>query len=282
LKSADIIINVGTDLEAEKNFRGARMSIGTINGLGLAISQKKSAEAASSAPFENVLNKQTGKQSAIEMFSNLFPTYDVSCKMGNCDVSHADWERNDFPSWKFFEDNTKADELNNWKFSGNDVFSMDKDILNAWKRTGNRKMVIIIPDELMAKMQSDPIYAEQVLNKVYSWQSNHAALEKILSEGYGYDGELSTFQDSYLLKLDEDGNVTDYVVTGPGYDNSMKKDESDSSTKSFLLKVKKMIDIGKKFKSQEIFQDNITERISYDYTSSLGLLAAYSERKKRI
>ena len=259
------------------------MSISAINGLGLVMSQKTSAKVASSASFENVLNKQTGKQSAIEMFSNLFSTYNVSCKIGKCNVSHADWVRNDFPSWKFFENSTKADELNNWSASGNDVSFMDKNILNAWKRTDNRKMVIIIPDELAAKMQSDPIYAEQVLNKVYSWQSNHTALEKTLSEGYGYDGELSTFQDSYLLKLDEDGNVTDYVVTGPGYDNSMKKDEGNSSTKNSLLKVKKMIDIDQKFvKSQEIFQDNITERMSYDYTSSLGLLAADWGRKKRI
>lgn len=259
------------------------MSINAINGFDLVMSQTKSTKVTSSASFENILNEQTKKQSAKEMFSNLFPIYNVSCKIGKCDVSSADWERNDFPSWKFFEDSTKADELNNWSASGNDVSFMDKNILNSWKRTDDRKMVIITPDELAAKMESDPSYAKQVLNKVCSWQTNHAALEKALSEGYGYDGELSTFQDSYLLKLDEDGNVTDYVVTGPGYDNSLKKDESTSSTKSSLLKVKKMIDIDQNsVKSQEIFRDNITERMLYDYTSPSGLLAAVWERKKRI
>jgi hypothetical protein len=259
------------------------MSINAINSFDLVRSQTKSSKAASSVYFENILNEQTKKQSVKEMFSNFFPTYNALSKIGKCDVSSADWERNDFPSWKFFEDSTKADELNNWSASGNDVSFMDKNILNSWKRTDDRKMVILIPDELAAKMESDPNYAKQVLNKVYSWQTNHNALEKTLSEGYGYDGELSTFQDSYLLKLDKDGNVTDYVVTGPGYDSSLKKDESITSTKSSPLKVKKMIDIDQKFvEGQEILRVNVTEGMPYGYISSLGLLEADWGRKKRI
>lgn len=259
------------------------MSINAINGFDLVMPQTKSTKATSSAFFENILNEQTKKQSAIEMFSNLFSTYNVSCKIGNCNVSRTDWERNDFPSWKFFGDSTKADELNNWKSSGNDVSFMDNNILNSWKRTDDRKMVIIIPDELAAKMESDPNYAKQVLNKVYLWQTNHATLEKTLSEGYGFDGELSTFQDSYLLKLDQDGNVTDYVVTGPGYDNSLKKDESTSSTKSpyNLLKVKKMIDKDQEFiKGPKFSQNNATPKMLYDY-ASIGLLGT-AWRKKRM
>ncbi len=259
------------------------MSISAINSSDFIMSQTNSSKAASPVSFENILNEQTKKQSAKEMFSNLFSTYNVSCKIGNCDVSSADWERNDFPSWKFFGDNTKADELNNWRASGNDVSFMDKNILDSWKRTDDRKMVIIIPDELAAKMESDPSYAKLVLNKVYSWQTNHAALEKSLSEGYGYDGELSTFQDSYLLKLDKDGNVTDYVLTGPGYDSSSKTDESISYTKNSPLKVKKMIDTDQKFvNGQENIQDYVSEEVPYDYISSLGSLVADWVCKKRI
>lgn len=249
------------------------MSVSIIDSLGLVIPQIKNVKAVSSAAFENILNTQTEKPSAIEMFSDLFSTYNVSCKIGNCDVSRTDWERNDFPSWKFFDDSTKADELNNWKSSGDDVSFMDNNILSAWKRTDDRKMVIIIPDELAAKMESDPSYAKQVLNKVYLWQTNHAALEKTLSEGYGLDGELSTFQDSYLLKLDQDGNVTDYVITGPGYDYSIRKNESNFSAKNSynLLKVKKMMDKDQEFiKDPRFSQNNITSKMLYDY-ASIGL-----------
>lgn len=258
------------------------MSINAINSLDLVMSLAKSTKATSSASFENILNEQTKKQSAKEMFSNLFSTYNVSCKIGKCDVSSTDWKRNDFPSWRFFEDSTKADELNNWRASGNDVSFMDKNILNSWNRTDDRKMVIIIPEELAAKMEADPSYAKQVLNKVYSWQTNHSAIEKALSEGYGYDGELSTFQDSYLLKLDEDGDVTYYVVTGPGYDSSLKNDERSSFKKS-LLKANKIIDTDQKsVNKQEVFNENISERLLNDYTLSLGLLGATWERKKNI
>ena len=172
------------------------MSISAINSFDFVMSQAKSIKVTASASFENLLNEQMNKLSAEEMFSNLFSTYNVSCKIGNCDVSSLDWARNDFPSWKFFDDNTKADELNNYHASGSDVSFMNKDILNSWNSTDERKMVIIIPDELAAKMEADTSYAKQVLNKVYLWQSNHVSLEKALSGSYGYDGELSTFQDS--------------------------------------------------------------------------------------
>lgn len=259
------------------------MSISAINSFDFVMSQTRNTKVTASVSFENILNEQTKKQSATEMFNNLFPTYNVSCKIGNCDVSSADWARNDFPSWKFFENGTKADALNNWSASGSDVSFMDKSILNSWNRTDERKMVIIIPDELAAKMEADPSYAKQVLNKVYLWQTNHASLEKALSEGYGYDGELSTFQDSYLLKLDNDGNVTDYVVTGPGYDSSLKKDENISSTKYSPLKIKKMMEADQiSVKNQEYVNENVSEKMLYDYTSSMGLLAAFGSRKKRV
>jgi hypothetical protein len=259
------------------------MSISAINSFGLAMPQTKSAKA-SSASFESILNKRAEKTSAAEMFSNVFPSYNVSCKVGNCNVSSADWQRNDFPSWKFFEDNTKADELNNWKASGNDVTFMDNNVLSAWRKTDNRKISIIMPDELAVKMESDPIYARQILNKVYSWHRNHSELEKTLSEGYGYDGELSTAQDSYLLKLDQDGNVTDYVVTGPGYDDSMKKDRRNfPESPSNLLKVKKLIDKDQEFiTGQQISHDNVAAKILYDYTLSTGFLATAWGRKKQI
>lgn len=89
------------------------------------------------------------------MFNDLFSTYNVSSKVGNCNVSHKNWRRNDIPSWKFFETDTTANELNGWKASSDDVSFMDSGVLNAWKGTDNRKLVIIIPDELAAKMESD-------------------------------------------------------------------------------------------------------------------------------
>lgn len=257
------------------------MSISAINGFEFAVSQISDTKDIDSASFEKILKEQTKKQSVQEMFGNLFSTYKVSCKIGNCDVSSADWARNDFPSWKFFEDSTKADELNHWCASGSDVSSMNKDIRNSWNRTDERKIVILIPDELAAKMESDSDYAKQVLSKVYLWQTNHASLEKALSEGYGYDGELSTFQDSYLLKLDSDGNVTDYVVTGPGYDSSLKKSENNSSEKYSPQKIKEMLETDQiSVHNKAIAAENVSGNMLYDYTFSMGLLAAAESRKK--
>ena len=83
--------------------------------------------------------------------------------------------------------------------------------------------------------------------------------------------------------MDKDGNVTDYVVTGPGYDSYLKKDENISSTKYSPLKIKSMMDTDQKSViSQEFVNENVSEKMLYDYTSSMGLLAAFESRKKRV
>ncbi|WP_027400231.1 hypothetical protein [Anaerovorax odorimutans] len=258
------------------------MRINSVNDLDLTkanINGMNSGKNTSSVSFGDILNEKTCSNSASELFQNLFSTYNVSCKVGNCNISHEDWVRNDFPSWKYFDDSTTADVLNSWQSSGHDVSSMDSDVLSSWKGTENRKMVIIIPDELASKMEADSTFADQVLRKVYLWQKNHSKLEKSLSEGYGYNGELSTFEDSYLLKLDKDGNVTDYVVTGPGYNESVRKDESSVSDEEInsLIKAQKILD-----KDQEFFQNNINKKILYDYTMAMGLIAADSISKRYI
>ncbi len=45
-------------------------------------------------------------------FSDVFLDYKVITKVGNCNVSAANWQRNDFPFCKFFQEGTQADALN--------------------------------------------------------------------------------------------------------------------------------------------------------------------------
>ena len=42
-----------------------------------------------------------------------FLNYNLQVKTGNCTVSRENWERNDFPFWKYFEENTDSTILNN-------------------------------------------------------------------------------------------------------------------------------------------------------------------------
>ena len=259
------------------------MYINALNSFESIIPQIKNDKASSQASFENVLSEQTKNPTAEDLFRNLFSTYNVSCKIGECNVSREDWERNDFPSWKFFEEGTKANALNHWSASGNDSSFLDNNIVSSWNKTDNRQMVILIPDQLAARMESDPDYAEQVLDKVYSWQKSHADLEKALSEGYGYNGELSTFLDSYLLRLDEAGNVTDYVVTGPGYDSSFSTDYTVSDQSSTLTNVKKrMVQDQASIKQSNSDKNNLKDRIPYDDVLSFGIISPLLEQKKRI
>ena len=43
-----------------------------------------------------------------------FADYQVQIKTGNCTVSKDNWNRHDFPFWKYFEEATTAESLNNW------------------------------------------------------------------------------------------------------------------------------------------------------------------------
>lgn len=47
-----------------------------------------------------------------------FPTCNVQIKEGDCNVAWESWDRNDFPVWQYFKENTSSECLNNWKGTG--------------------------------------------------------------------------------------------------------------------------------------------------------------------
>ncbi len=69
----------------------------------------------------------TGKAGATN-FEDAFPMYDVITHVGNANISSGSWQRNDFPFWKYFDRNTSADALNDWKPEGANPSQMRSDL----------------------------------------------------------------------------------------------------------------------------------------------------------
>ena len=120
--------------------------------------------------------------------------------MNASSISQGTWERNDFPFENFFDD--KVDETA-FNFHPSDIDSAmtDMSVQSRLNSTLGKK-AIIVPPELEEKMKNDPKLAEKVMGKVERFIQNHPTRPgRVLS---------------YLIALDENGDIAHFRVTGEG------------------------------------------------------------------
>ncbi|MDO5156781.1 MAG: hypothetical protein Q4D51_12530 [Eubacteriales bacterium] len=143
-------------------------------------------------------NAMTG-QSFEEMWKSKYPGayYHV---MDASKISQGVWERNDFPSEKFFQDKVD-DSIGDWKPSGADLAMSDSSVQSRLNSTLGKKS-IVVPPALEEKMKNDPELAKKVMNNVENFIATHPTRPgRILS---------------YLISLDENGDIAHFRVTGGG------------------------------------------------------------------
>lgn len=115
-------------------------------------------------------------------------------------ISQGVWERNDFPFEKFFEDDVDEFVLN-WKSTGKNPDMADPGVQARLNSTLGGKS-IVVPPELEEKMKNNPELAQKVMDKVDSFITNHPTRPgRVLS---------------YLIALDENGDIAHFRVTGGG------------------------------------------------------------------
>ena len=164
--------------------------------------------------LEAVQNKDT--VFAQDMFSVAFSDYNVKVKSGDCSVSSANWERKDFPAWKYFQDDTGADCLNTWKAKGTQPTGAEASIQSALSKIGYGQMAVIIPDELREKMEADPKYAWEIAEKVQKYKKDYDKKDNALAVTYGNNSTLYQMTKRYCFSLDEKGDVETCWVVGGG------------------------------------------------------------------
>ena len=198
----------------------AQNSINSYTGVGNSLS------------FPQVFSDVTGlsQMSVNDLFSALFPTNSVNVKVGNCNVTDKTWQRRDFPSWRYFQDNVSADSLNSWRASGAEPTGMEAYIQRELKKVGFGEMAVILPENLQKKMKADSEYAQEITEKLQKWKTDYDDMDNVLAASYGDDPELHQKSKSYCVRLDEEGNVKDYMVVSGGMDTK-KSDQSDDTSK---------------------------------------------------
>ena len=113
-------------------------------------------------------------------------------------ISQGAWDRNDFPFERFFSDRVDESTLN-WTPSGAEPPAGNSEVQSRWSSTAGKKAVIV-PPALDEKMKNDPELAKRVMATVENFIATYPAVPGC----------------SYLIELDENGEISKYRVTSPG------------------------------------------------------------------
>lgn len=148
--------------------------------------------------FRSVLAASIKGQDFEGLLTSRFPglKYHV---MDTSKINASTWERNDYPFEQFFADEVDESVLA-WKPTTKEPSMLDSSV-QARLNAARGKYAVIVPPELEAKMEEDPSMAQTLMDRV-------SAL--ILQQ------DSSGTIDSFNIAFDEDGNISNYRLSGGG------------------------------------------------------------------
>lgn len=208
--------NIEHDFYMGKSYQ-ERLSRITDKTAAAAFQEAYAKKKAGSTDFISAVSRaySTGKAGAAN-FVDAFPQYDVVTHVGNASISSGRWQRNDFPFWKYFQENTSADALNDWKPEGENPPQTRSDLQKNYSSIGAGRIAVLIPESLQQKMDADPAYARQIVAKLQEWKEDYDRWDNTVAAGYGYNVAEHQAGKSYVFDLDENGDVRNCTVTGSG------------------------------------------------------------------
>lgn len=92
------------------------------------------------------------------------------------------------------------------------------------------QMVINIPDELRDRMEADPQYAWEVVEKVQKYKADYDRRDNALASAYGYNQTLHQMSKRYCFSLNDAGDVKSCQVTGGILDAQSKSTTQGSNS----------------------------------------------------
>lgn len=126
------------------------------------------------------------------------------------------------------EETVSAQDMFSAAFSDYNVdVKAGKDNVSASKLNYGQ-MVINIPDELRDRMEADPQYAWEVVEKVQKYKADYDRRDNALASAYGYNQTLHQMSKRYCFSLDDAGDIKSCQVTG-GILDTQKTGTSQSS-----------------------------------------------------
>lgn len=137
-------------------------------------------------------------------------------------------------------------------------------------------MVVIIPEGLQKKMEADPEYAQETVEKLQKWKTDYDRMDNAIADSYGEDPALSQMTKRYCIQLDEDGNVKNYTVIGGGIDT--KKSHDTNKTYNAALQKTVVKAVQQKSVQREMV-NAITELEEADYSNVSPYLVAFYKKR---
>lgn len=210
----------------------------------------------------------------------VFSGYNVQIKTGNCNVQKENWNRNDFPFWKYFEEATNAECLNNWKAKGPDVSEWSDYAQKGAKSIEDSQITILMPESLKQKMEADSDFASEIMKKVSDWKKNYdsadTAIGMSLGESY-LQAKMALQTGSYLIELDENGDVENYTVTTHGTEFSALSGDVQEKKIVYNNSVRTRDNTSDLLDGEEINPNGVTET-EPDYMEAMAVLSAGMRR----
>ena len=219
----------------------------------------------------------TGKP-GVTTFEDAFPQYQVTTHIGNTYVSKANWQRNDFPFWNYFDKSASADCLNDWKPTGPNPSLSDANVQKGLSSIGAGQMAILIPDKLQEKMDADPEYAKQVMAKVQKWKEDYDNWDNAAGLSLGMDIERMQAVKSYCISLDEDGNVKQYTVTAPGRltksddDYAVAREQERKKKREEEARLMQKISEKRRIEYRQMIEESYKKRVNVIQVSEEGAI----------
>ncbi|MCI9441282.1 MAG: hypothetical protein HFH15_08640 [Ruminococcus sp.] len=206
----------GTALYMGESYQ-ERLSKITDKNAAAAFQQAYAMKMAGSTDYISLISKtySTGIVGATN-FVDAFSQYDVVTHVGNANISPANWQRNDFPFWKYFQKDTSADALNDWRPVGANPPQTRGDLQRNYSSIGSGRIAILIPESLQQKMDADPAYARQIITKLQEWKEDYDRWDNTVAASYGYNVAEHQAEKNYVFDLDENGDVRNCTVSGGG------------------------------------------------------------------
>ena len=146
-----------------------------------------------------------------DMWQSRFPgayyhTMDAS------NIPQSVWDRNDFPVEKFFGD-AIDENIVSWNPTGAEPEATSSQVQSKWNSTLGQKS-ITVPPELEEKMKNDPELALKVMANVENFIATYSATSV-------RPGRIC----SWLISLDENGEIEKFRVTGGGHISGPTEEE---------------------------------------------------------
>ena len=186
---------------------------GMSNWAGL-YSQNIVAGKTDSAGFQAVLDQNMGASKLEELLKTRYPglKYHVS---DTSKINSSLWQRNDYPFEMFFEDTLSQSALD-WKPTSGEPSMLDTGV-QARLNAARGKYAIVVPPALEDKLENNPELSQSIMKKIST----------LIKE----QDTVPSSMDSFTITLDNDGNISNYRLSGGGGEITMssrtgrKKDE---------------------------------------------------------